>query len=937
MSTSLSKKVLLIGWDAADWKVITPLIDEGKMPNMGRFLDRGAMGNLATLYPVLSPMLWTSIATGKRAYKHGVHGFAEPDPSGAGVRPVTNTSRNTKALWNILNQEGKQSNVVGWWPTDPVEPINGVMVSNHYQSAPKDYTKGWPVKPGTIHPQRLLEPLAKLRVRPEEIEGDMLLPFVPKAPEVDQQKDQRLFSIAKILAETASIQAAATAIMQLEPWDFMAVYFDAIDHFGHGFMRYHPPRSPWIAEADFELYKGVIEAAYRFHDMMLGVLMELAGEDTTIIIVSDHGFHPDRLRPHHLPNEPAGPAEEHRPFGIVAMNGPGIKQDELIFGASLLDITPTILTLMGLPIGRDMDGKPLVNAFTEVPELAYIDSWDAVEGDAAMLPEDQQVDPVDSQEAIQQLVDLGYIDEPGQDQQEAIANTVRELKYNLARAYIGANHQREAIPLLQELWEQFPEENRFGLKLFEAYLAIQQVQEARQTLENLVVSKQKCATEAQQQLKDWQGKLKDKKPEEIDQKTQQTIRRLRGRAATNMNTLAYLQGALLQAEGKHAEALKSFEQAKKVQLHNQPSLYLKIADVYMAQRDYDMAESNLHYVLEIDPVNPQAQYGLCRCYIKQRRNQEAIDAAVATLGLHHHNPRAHYLLGVALRRVGRKDEAVKALETAISLNPVFPSAHRVLAALYQHHCQDPELAATHRRLSRESQRRIRQFKAGEIPLGTTPADVQDWQRKTETVDQLRHNASVAESIMLVSGLPRSGTSMMMQMLAAGGLSVLTDGERVADESNQKGYYELEKVKQLAPNSQWLKEAEGQGVKVIAQLLPRLPRQLSYRVIFMQRPLEEVVASQHKMLKHLGKKGGKLNDEQLSQTYVKQLNNIQRLIECNPQFSVLYVDYNQALSEPVTVAKQVNEFLDGQLDEAGMASAVMPDLSHHRSKAAEVSA
>ncbi|MEI2724209.1 MAG: alkaline phosphatase family protein [Verrucomicrobiota bacterium] len=125
-------RVLLIGWDAADWKVIQPLLDAGQMPNLSRLIADGLRGNLATLYPVLSPMLWTSIATGKRAYKHGIHGFTEPLPDGAGVRPISLLSRNTKAIWNILNQTGHRSIVVGWWPSHPAEPINGVMVSNHF-------------------------------------------------------------------------------------------------------------------------------------------------------------------------------------------------------------------------------------------------------------------------------------------------------------------------------------------------------------------------------------------------------------------------------------------------------------------------------------------------------------------------------------------------------------------------------------------------------------------------------------------------------------------------------------------------------------------------------------------------------------------------------------------------------------------------------------
>ena len=242
MTTPLTHKVLLIGWDAADWKVITPLLDAGKMPHLEKFVSQGVMGNLATLSPVLSPMLWTSIATGKRAYKHGIHGFTEPDPQGRGVRPVTNLGRKTKAIWNILNQTGRRSIVVGWWPSHPAEPIDGVMVSNHYQEVVAALDKPWPMRPGTVHPPRLAGPLAEFRVHPAELEAEQLLPFIPRAAEIDQEKDKRLTGVAKILAEAASIHGAATALMQLEPWDFMAVYYDAIDHFCHGFMKYHPPR-----------------------------------------------------------------------------------------------------------------------------------------------------------------------------------------------------------------------------------------------------------------------------------------------------------------------------------------------------------------------------------------------------------------------------------------------------------------------------------------------------------------------------------------------------------------------------------------------------------------------------------------------------------------------------------------------------------------------
>src|SRR5690349_7456787 len=158
----------------------------GHMPNLARLMAGGVHGNLATIYPALSPMLWTSIATGKRAYKHGIHGFTEPLPDGSGVRAITLLSRKTKALWNILNQAGRRSLVLGWWPSHPAEPLNGIMVSNHFQTpigTPNDMP---PPPAGSVHPQELTSILAELRVNPMELDGEFLRLFVPDYQKVDQ-------------------------------------------------------------------------------------------------------------------------------------------------------------------------------------------------------------------------------------------------------------------------------------------------------------------------------------------------------------------------------------------------------------------------------------------------------------------------------------------------------------------------------------------------------------------------------------------------------------------------------------------------------------------------------------------------------------------------------------------------------------------------------
>src|SRR3989442_2994581 len=178
-------RVLLIGWDAADWKVIQPLLQAGQMPNLAQLMTGGVHGNVATIYPALSPMLWTSIATGKRAYKHGIHGFSEPLPDGSAVRPVTILSRNTKAIWNILNQTAHRSLVVGWWPSHPAEPLNGVMVSNHFEQATGEAAAMGPLLNGTVYPASLGPTLGELRVHPMELTGEFMRLFVPDYEKVE--------------------------------------------------------------------------------------------------------------------------------------------------------------------------------------------------------------------------------------------------------------------------------------------------------------------------------------------------------------------------------------------------------------------------------------------------------------------------------------------------------------------------------------------------------------------------------------------------------------------------------------------------------------------------------------------------------------------------------------------------------------------------------
>jgi hypothetical protein len=189
--------------------------------------------------------------------------------------------------------------------------------------------------------------------------------------------------------------------------------------------------------------------------------------------------------------------------------------------------------------------------------------------------------------------------------------------------------------------------------------------------------------------------------------------------------------------------------------------------------------------------------------------------------------------------------------------------------------------------------------------------------------------SLNGEVVVVSGLPRSGTSMMLQMLDAGGLPILSDNLRVADADNPKGYYELEAVKATKEDPSWLTEARGRGVKVIYALLEDLPDDYSYKVIFMRRKLEEVTDSQSVMLDRSGRTGGELDNTQMGDVFRRQLGRIDTWLEARENFEILNIDYNETVEKPRAAAAEIDGFLGNVLDVETMAEVVDDTLYRQR--------
>jgi hypothetical protein len=188
---------------------------------------------------------------------------------------------------------------------------------------------------------------------------------------------------------------------------------------------------------------------------------------------------------------------------------------------------------------------------------------------------------------------------------------------------------------------------------------------------------------------------------------------------------------------------------------------------------------------------------------------------------------------------------------------------------------------------------------------------------------------MSEKITIVSGLPRSGTSMMMRMLEAGGMDVVTDNERKADIDNPRGYYEFELVKKIESDKSWLSNAEGKAFKMVSRLLYNLPEEHEYQIIFMKRDMRQMLQSQEKMLERLGKSGGSVSNEQMAELFLGELRKIESWLSEQGNIQVIYLDYGDVVSHPVDASALVDGFLQKNLTVPAMAATVEPELHRNR--------
>ena len=363
--------VIWLGLDGLDWELLDRLAADGKMPNWKRLTGEGYTARLRSFVPTLSPVVWTSLATGVGPDVHRVLDFQEVDPRTGQRVPVSGASRATPAIWNVASAEGLSVGVVGWWATHPAEEVRGFFVSD--ATSPILF-EGLP-KEGVAFPAALSPGVEQIVARDGEVPAEDLARFVALSPsEIAAELSSEQGLENKVLLLSRAIGAArveariARELYDRNLPDLMMLYLEGTDVVGHLFGSFVPPKMDCVSEADYARYHSAVDEYYALVDRILGQWMRRAGEDgATLIVNSDHGFRWGTDRSCERGSlDPATALSWHRLDGVFAAWGARVRPSAERGRASVFDVEPTVAALFGLPVDRAAPGAVLRAAFGDL-------------------------------------------------------------------------------------------------------------------------------------------------------------------------------------------------------------------------------------------------------------------------------------------------------------------------------------------------------------------------------------------------------------------------------------------------------------------------------------------------------------------------------------------------------------------------------------------
>ena len=415
------RKVLVVGWDGADWLLVQPLLDQGRLPNLARLIDGGVRGELRSEKPLLSPLIWTTVATGRTVEEHGVADFLVEDPETGAMVPISSSSRQVHALWTLLSAFDMTTDAVAWWATWPAEEIRGTMVTDRVAYQLFEYGGEATDPTGKVYPESAWPAVEERLVAAEEIGWEEMSRFVDVTEEelerrwnalpAERRQEDKVNHLRKIIATTRSYHDIALHLLENQA-DLTLAYYEGTDTVGHRFARFLPPAMPGVSEEEVAKFGSAMPEFYEWADELLGELLEAVDDDTLVLLISDHGFFTGEARPESDPSDfAAGASQWHRLYGLIVGDGPGVDRGE-VRGATIFDVTPTVLAALGLPVADDMRGNvldPLLppDAHQRKPELTgKLASYEVL---PRRRPQAVASSAEDDEDRLRELVALGYI------------------------------------------------------------------------------------------------------------------------------------------------------------------------------------------------------------------------------------------------------------------------------------------------------------------------------------------------------------------------------------------------------------------------------------------------------------------------------------------------------------------------------------------------
>jgi tetratricopeptide (TPR) repeat protein len=610
-------RVIVLGLDGLDPEAVDLLMAEGRLPHLARLRQHGAYGRLRSSKPLLSPVIWTTIATGKPPLEHGIGHFVAVNEKTGEQLPATSQMRRVKAIWNILSDAGRTVGVVGWWATWPAETVRGTIVSDHtcYHFLFTDGVGGDAGSVGVISPPESAAGLLPLVRRPGDLTAEDVAPFVRVSPEELERPfdfDDDLGHFKWALATAHTYRDIGVRLWTRQRPDLLMVYIEGVDStshlFGHLFRA--TGLSGELAEQQ-RRYGKAVEEMYGYADRLVGEFVDALDDDTTLVVLSDHGFMLGVL-----PDDPSKTRDMrrvseryHRIDGVLYMYGNRVREHRRIDQPTLLDVTPTILALAGLSPAADMPGRVLAEAL-DLPEtyepraVATYESGTAVAAGAGSSS--SAVDP----KILEHLRALGYLDtqSPQGDR-------------NLAALHFEAGRYAEAVEAYEALVAQSPADANLRASLAGALGALGRFDESLAQLDK-ALEIDPINAEAYHN----RGVLHEKRGDRDAaareyasalrynpqyEPARQALGRLRGThpaSETELTAAEQLAGAMAERgreaalRGDYEAAMKELDQAARI-APRLARVYQYRSNVAFLMGDYDGAAAALRRALEIEPDN----------------------------------------------------------------------------------------------------------------------------------------------------------------------------------------------------------------------------------------------------------------------------------------------------------------------------------------------